>query len=154
MISKNRMKATRNKGKREQVEQVGKKDKGTVELRNDLRVSLSDKLMAVATLDRSNWLNQLFSAAHQRICRPLKWRTAASSYNRKKTAGRYSLILRTASGCVRNYDKYDAASWVRLCHRHRAANQYCTKCVTSFGTRCPQLHTNFQTELQQSTMLM
>lgn len=54
MISKNRMKVKRNKGKREQAEQVGKKDKGTVELRNDLRVSLSDKLMAVATLDRSN----------------------------------------------------------------------------------------------------
>jgi hypothetical protein len=49
MISKNRMKVTRNKGKREQAEQVGKRDKGIVELRNDLRVSLSDKLMAVAT---------------------------------------------------------------------------------------------------------
>ena len=62
MISKNRMEVTRNKGKREQVEQVGKKDKGTVELRNDLRVSLSAKLMAVSTLDRSNWLNKLFRA--------------------------------------------------------------------------------------------
>jgi hypothetical protein len=50
MIRKNRMKVTRNKGKREQIEQVGKKDKGTVEL----RVSLSDKLMAVATVDRSD----------------------------------------------------------------------------------------------------
>jgi len=54
MISKNRMKVTRNKGKQEQAEEVGKKDKGTVELRNDVRVSLSDKLMAVATLDRSH----------------------------------------------------------------------------------------------------
>jgi hypothetical protein len=54
MISENRMKVTRNKGKREQAEQVAKKDKGTDELRNDLRVSLSDTLMAVATLDRSN----------------------------------------------------------------------------------------------------
>lgn len=51
MISKNRKKVTRNKGKEEQVEQVGKKDKGTVELHNDLRVSLSDKIMAVSTLD-------------------------------------------------------------------------------------------------------
>jgi hypothetical protein len=33
-------------------------------------------------------------------------------------------------------------------------NQNCMKCVTSFGTRCRQFHANFQTELQQSTMLV
>jgi hypothetical protein len=38
------MKVTRNKGKREQAEQVARRDKGADELRNDLRVSLSDAL--------------------------------------------------------------------------------------------------------------